>query len=114
MLRLTTFCWFSSAAPAHNKMRLPSFSHFPLHSSINSFLEAKDIHTPTFIQYALLSAYHTKNNEKIQHIVSPTGTGKTLAYMLPIVDSLKKEEEITDTILTKSQRPRALIITSGK
>ena len=47
-------------------------------------------------------------------IVSPTGSGKTLAYLLPMVDHLKKQEEEVGSILTKSQRPRGLILTTNK
>ena len=47
-------------------------------------------------------------------IVSPTGSGKTLAYLLPMFDLLKKQEDSAETSLTKSQRPRGLVITSTK
>jgi len=49
------------------------------------------MHTPTYIQYALLSSLQINYN-KIHHITSPTGSGKTLGYMLPIVNHLKQEE----------------------
>jgi superfamily II DNA/RNA helicase len=70
-------------------LRLPSFSHFPLHSSIFNYLDASSIHTPTFVQYALLASL-AKYQSSIHHITSPTGSGKTLAYLIPICSALKK------------------------
>lgn len=37
-------------------LRLPAFDHFPLHPTIFKYLEANNIHTPTFIQYSLLAS----------------------------------------------------------
>lgn len=92
-------------------LRLPSFTHFPLHSTIHSYLQASEIHTPTYIQYALLSSLH--RGATIHHLTSPTGSGKTLAYMLPMCSSLKQEEEGVGP-LTVSQRPRAIVLTASK
>lgn len=111
-------CFSLSNKPA--PLRLPSYSHFPLHSSIVSYLEAKEFHTPTFIQYGLLSKLFQEKGPRDNvaktnyHIVSPTGSGKTLAYLIPILDQLKKEEELSQCVLTKPERPRALILTSNK
>lgn len=65
MLRLFTrsqsmsFPANSNRKPQEPSLQLPSFSHFPLHSSLEQYLEARDLHTPTFIQYALLTKLHS-------------------------------------------------------
>jgi superfamily II DNA/RNA helicase len=74
---------------ATSTLRLPTFAHFPLHKSVHSFLEGNNIHTPTYIQYALLASLNNQPNA-IRHITSPTGSGKTLAYLLPIINALKQ------------------------
>lgn len=93
-------------------LRLPSFSHFPLHPSIFKYLETNNIHTPTFIQYSLLASL-AKKQHSLHHITSPTGSGKTLSYLLPALSQLKKEEEGVGA-LTAAHRPRAIIITANK
>lgn len=55
-----------------------------------------------------------KYKRSIHHITSPTGSGKTLSYLLPIFDDLKKEEKLEEAVLTKSMRPRAVVITLNK
>jgi superfamily II DNA/RNA helicase len=84
-LSIITYAFTTKQAP----LRLPSFSHFPLHSSIFKFLEANNLHTPTFIQYALLASI-TKKQSQLHHITSPTGSGKTLSYLIPTLSHLKK------------------------
>jgi ATP-dependent RNA helicase RhlE len=93
-------------------LRLPSFHHFPFHDSIFKYLEASDIHTPTYIQYAFFSAL-AKEKNKVYHLTAPTGSGKTLTYLLPIISQLKQEEEGVGP-LTASQRPRAIVLTATK
>lgn len=75
-------------ASKESPLRLPSFDHFPFHPTITQFLQAKDIHTPTYSQYALFSSL-SKDTNKIHHLTAPTGSGKTLSYLLPITSALK-------------------------
>lgn len=77
------------SAPSKPLLRIPSWNHFPLDKSIHEYLSSNEIHTPTYIQYALLASL-TRQQNNFHHIISPTGSGKTLAYMLPIADRLKK------------------------
>ena len=95
-----------------SSLRLPSFHHFPLHPTIYNYLEAKDIHTPTFCQYSFFSSLQ-RSTENVFHLTAPTGSGKTLSYLLPISSELKHEEEGVGT-LTASQRPRAIVLTATK
>lgn len=46
-------------------------------------------------------------------MTAPTGSGKTLTYLLPIISQLKQEEEGVGP-LTASQRPRAIVLTATK
>ena len=43
-----------------------------------------------------------------------TGTGKTFSYTLPIIHQLKQQELQSNTILTASNRPRALIMVPNR
>ena len=97
---------------SQSSLRLPSFEHFQLHPSLFKYLEANQIHTPTYIQYATLSAIHN-NSHRFYHLTAPTGTGKTLAYLLPITSALKQQEDAKGAT-TVAQRPRALVITASK
>ena len=56
-------------------------------------------------------------------LIAPTGTGKTLAYALPVIDGLKREEEkvgntptnhLRDAKLTEPLRVRSLVIVPSK
>ena len=78
--------YFASKEP---KTRLPSFEHFTFHSSVNKYLEAEDIHTPTYSQYAFFT-HLAKNTHQFHHLTAPTGSGKTLSYLLPISSDLKQ------------------------
>lgn len=42
-----------------------------------------------------------------------TGTGKTLAYLAPIVHHLR-EDERTHGVITRLKRPRACIVVPGR
>lgn len=78
--------YFASKEP---KIRLPSFEHFTFHSSVYKYLEAEDIHTPTYSQYAFFT-HLAKNTHQFHHLTAPTGSGKTLSYLLPISSALKQ------------------------
>ncbi len=43
-----------------------------------------------------------------------TGTGKTLAYTLPLIHQLKQQELESEVVLTRPNRPRALIIVPNR
>ena len=77
-------CYYHS----QSSLRLPSFHHFSFYPAIYKYLEAEDIHTPTYCQYAFFSTLQ-KNTHRFYHFTAPTGSGKTLAYLLPIISQLK-------------------------
>jgi superfamily II DNA/RNA helicase len=47
-------------------------------------------------------------------LAAQTGTGKTLAYTIPIINKLKNEEMRADTQLTIPNKPRALILVPNR
>jgi superfamily II DNA/RNA helicase len=81
-------------------------------SGIKTYLEKSEIASPTPIQtMAFNEILHTPNNF---YIGAQTGTGKTLAYLLPIMQLLRQSEENYGYILTKPNRPRAIIFVPTK
>jgi len=47
-------------------------------------------------------------------LAAQTGTGKTLAYSLPIIHRLKQDELGAETQLTLPNRPRALVLVPSR
>jgi len=47
-------------------------------------------------------------------LAAQTGTGKTLAYALPIIHRLKQDEIGAKTQLTLANRPRALVLVPSR
>eukprot|EP00005_Dracoamoeba_jomungandri_P000698 CAMPEP_0174256934 /NCGR_PEP_ID=MMETSP0439-20130205/6133_1 /TAXON_ID=0 /ORGANISM="Stereomyxa ramosa, Strain Chinc5" /LENGTH=409 /DNA_ID=CAMNT_0015339791 /DNA_START=306 /DNA_END=1535 /DNA_ORIENTATION=- len=66
-----------------------------------------NITSPTYIQQHAIPPILAHHHHVL--LADQTGTGKTLAYVLPIMQSLKREE-ITKNVFSESQRPRALIL----
>ena len=76
-------------APAHDEQYL-SFEHLGLLRSIKDYLEKHKIHAPTSIQSSAIAEILDTNHSLF--IGSPTGSGKTLTFLIPIFQILKKEE----------------------
>ena len=91
---------------------LPSFKHYNLTQEMNDALAEMNIHTPSPIQELVLKEWAKTS----RHIVfaAQTGTGKTLAYLIPLLEALKAKEVQAKTILTVPQRPRAVIFVPNK
>jgi superfamily II DNA/RNA helicase len=56
-------------------------------------LDKKELFTPSPIQD--MSFMELKRSKNINNfvLIAPTGTGKTLAYLLPMMDTLKRDED---------------------
>ena len=67
------------------KLSLPSFQNYNLHPQIIELLNSKQIYTPTPVQDL---AFNNKHKNSI--LIGPTGTGKTLAYLLPMLTYMKR------------------------
>ncbi len=85
---------------------MPSFAEFHLLHSLQRTLAEKSIHTPTEIQIRALPALLAGRSVVG---VAQTGTGKTLAFALPILHLLKTLENDGDPVKDDSQ-PRAAVI----
>lgn len=57
------------------------------------YVQLKQVYEPRFIHYCII----------------PTGSGKTITYIAPLISRLKDEEEFHG-VITRLRRPRALII----
>ncbi|CAD8106088.1 unnamed protein product [Paramecium primaurelia] len=91
------------------KAHLPVFKQYPLHPKILEILDTKGLHTATPVQDMLFTCQN-----KVRLLIGPTGTGKTYAYLLPILGKLKQEEEEQNKILTEENKPRAIVVVSTK
>ena len=69
------------------------------------------INTPTPIQ-KLAIPHLIKGKSAL--MAAQTGTGKTLAYCLPLIHRLKQAEVDADTQLTLPNRPRAIILVPSR
>lgn len=85
---------------------MPSFSAFDLIPSIQSTLQKEKLVTPTEIQERALPLIL---EGKSVVGVAQTGSGKTLVYALPILQTLKQLEVAGDSVATAGQ-PRAVIL----
>ncbi len=73
------------------------FEHYRIDQEIINQLIRHGLKKPTDIQYK--SIKHILNGEDVMAI-APTGTGKTLAYLIPILDALAKERNKKSYIST--------------
>lgn len=91
---------------------IPTFKTYDLSQTMLQALSNMDIYTPTPIQDMVLKEWF-KSNRNIA-FAAQTGTGKTLAYAIPLIETLKRAEEKAKTILTVPKRPRAVIFVPNK
>ncbi|CDW82256.1 dead-box atp-dependent rna helicase 39-like [Stylonychia lemnae] len=85
-----------------------TFRKYRLLPEIVDILEKKmEILTPSPIQQMAIP--HLLQS-KSALLAAQTGTGKTLAYVIPIIDQLKKQEMENQTRLTIPNKPRSIIL----
>lgn len=70
-----------------------------------------NIERTTYIQYHAIPQIQT---EKHTLIAAETGCGKTIAYLLPILQSILERKRKTTSDVTKFNSPLALILTPGR
>ena len=70
-------------------MSLPTFKDYNFHKSVMEVLDKKELYTPSPIQDLCFNELSKKQYKNFV-LIAPTGTGKTLAYALPLIDGLKK------------------------
>lgn len=76
--------WLSQSSPLATN-NYPTFKELKVHSRLMSFLEGLGITHLTAVQ---LTAFPTILKGKDCTVVAPTGSGKTLCYILPILQRL--------------------------
>ena len=102
---------FISPLKKQTTSKMPSFESMGLLNEITRVLQTQEITTPTPIQQLSMPAQLKHHNVLF---TSQNGTGKTLSYLLPLLNKLKSEEIITKTRLTQPHRPRALILVPNR
>ena len=110
---LKGFVEVKEAAP---KRGIPSFQNYDFVDSLAEFMKEKELLTPSPIQqlaYSYLMQVKGKTRKPI-FLGGPTGSGKTYAYLLPIIHALKMEEQKNDRIGKLPNRPRAIILAPSK
>ena len=78
------------------RFSLPTFNVYGLSQKIREVLEASKIHTPSSIQDIAIPELlrcHGMDKENNFYLAAQTGTGKTYAYLLPVITMLKREEQ---------------------
>ena len=89
---------------------MPSFDDFEMQPSLARSLAQQGLTTPTEIQARTLPESLVGGSVLG---VSATGTGKTLAYTLPMLHRLK-EEELRTHIVQEAGRPRGLVLVPSR
>src|SRR5580658_5342586 len=79
---------------------MTNFKDFPLHPSIQRALDTLGFSQPTEIQQKTLSALINTQESNDFHGQAQTGTGKTLAFGIPLIQTLD----------TQLKAPQALIV----
>jgi superfamily II DNA/RNA helicase len=88
-----------------------SFKEFKFIPEIYHVLDSLKFYAPTSIQSVAIPKIMEKKHVLL---TSQTGTGKTLAYVLPIIHELKMQEKVLKRRLTTEKRPRMLILLSSR
>ena len=83
-----------------------TFTDLKINSDVCNFLKTKGIIKPTSVQEKLIPAVRSGKDAIVQ---SKTGTGKTLAFLLPVMERIKKIA-ITQALIITPTRELALQI----
>ncbi|XP_074631437.1 uncharacterized protein LOC141889977 isoform X3 [Acropora palmata] len=97
-------CQNPAFTPKDNQAQVRSFHSFGLRDDIVQGLDGLSITKPTVTQMVTIPPVL---NRKHVLCAAQTGTGKTLAYLLPIVHHLKEEHDLG--MISRLKRPRVLI-----
>ncbi|XP_049848800.1 uncharacterized protein LOC126316748 isoform X1 [Schistocerca gregaria] len=89
-----------------------SFEQLKINQALQKALSAVKIQKPTLVQELAISAVLSKKYENLV-LADQTGTGKTLAYLLPVLQ-LVKEEEADGNVPTAKSRPRVVVLAPSR
>lgn len=91
-----------------------TFEQYSLHANLCKALQEIGIHKPTSIQRKSINAVLSGHNILC---LAQTGTGKTLSYMIPLVEKIKRLESIKSVeaqAAPLTHRPRVLIVVPSR
>lgn len=88
-----------------------SFRQFKLMEEICQVLDKNNIRSPTPIQSLAIPELI---RGKSALLTAQTGTGKTLAYALPLIHTLKLQELASGIRLTVPHRPRGIVVVPNR
>lgn len=100
----------SSSGPGASPPLPSSFAALSLSPPLLAALETLGVSTPTAIQALALPTLLAGRSALL---ASHTGAGKTLAYLLPLVQQLKRDESV-HRVATRLGRPRALVVVPNR
>ncbi len=89
-----------------NTDKLNTFQKLFSSTLIHNYLNEVDFKKPTDVQAKVIADFISG---KSLDVVAPTGSGKTLSYLLPVAEILKEDEELNSKEIKKGS-PRAIIL----
>jgi len=89
LLRLLTGLWSGCAAPAQQESKMQNFSELSISPSLKDRLTAARFSTPTPVQAAAIPSA-LEGEDVIA--TAQTGTGKTLAFLIPVMEKLSAQQ----------------------
>ena len=110
---LKTLSLFKKASPSPAKFFSSTFDSLKLHSYLQSSLQSLNYSQLTTIQSKSLPLLLNKSNCLL---LSETGTGKTLCYLLPIIQQILAEKDSPSNEASSiiNKRRGAIILTPSK
>lgn len=97
---------FASPRPTTEETKA-EWSSLGLLPEVQAAIDALGFDTPSSIQRIAIPQITSGGN---MVVAAATGAGKTLAYLLPVINALKSQEQVSEDVVRKPGRPRALIL----
>src|ERR1700722_14834347 len=98
-------------APPERKLRMTSFTELPLSSALQQRLATAQFIIPTPIQ---VQAIPCALEGKDVLATAQTGTGKTLAFLIPVIEMLQRESAKKARVLVLLPTPELAILFNGE
>lgn len=103
--------WPSFATTSTAETAATGFAELGVSSELCAALDEAGIATPTPVQSVAIP--HLLSSREHCFFAAQTGTGKTLAYLLPVVQALRRDE-LEQGVTARLQRPRALVVVPSR
>ena len=107
------FAVLNSGIQNRKDPEIVSFSHLGLRDDLKGALSAMSIERPTPIQQLVIPHMLQRQNVLC---AAETGSGKTFAYLLPIIHMIRQQEEMvsSDVFVRRPRHPRAIILVPSR